>query len=172
MFNVQKPSGKWCERGRRSTRREACETARSAVREGACTGVRGGSGGGACGCAAEAHGCAGRRCMAGMPWRAVGRSRRRNQQPSHNNCGRWYSFSVRSSTLPSDLGVLRASSSVRQRYPLPAFLCAETMPVTGSRRIPGIPDPQKHSAATQPVQEAIAALPTECSQRTLTFPGW
>jgi hypothetical protein len=78
--------------------------------------------------------------------------------------------SVRSSTLPSDLGVLRASSSVRQRYPLPAFLCAETMPVTGSRRIPGIPDPQKHSAATQPVQEAIAALPTECSQRTLTFP--
>ena len=56
-----------------------------------------------------------------MPWRAVGRSRRRNQQPSHNNCGRWYSFSVRSSTLPSDLGVLRASSSVRQRCPLPAL---------------------------------------------------
>ena len=116
-------------------------------------------------CAAEVHGWH-------ASWRAVGRSRRRNQQPSHNNCGRWYSFSVRSSTLPSDLGVLRASSSVRQRYPLPAFLCAETMPVTGSRRIPGIPDPQKHSAATQPVQEAIAALPTECSQRTLTFPGW
>ena len=32
----------------------------------------------------------------------------------------------------------------------------------------GFLDPQKHSAATQPVQEAVAALPVESSQRTLT----
>ena len=29
----------------------------------------------------------------------------------------------------------------------------------------GFLDPQKHSAATQPVQEAVAALPIESSQR-------
>ena len=32
----------------------------------------------------------------------------------------------------------------------------------------GFLDPQKHSAATQPVQEAVAASPTESSQRMLT----
>ena len=32
----------------------------------------------------------------------------------------------------------------------------------------GFLDPQKHSAATQPVQEAVAASPIESSQRMLT----
>ena len=49
--------------------------ARSAVREGACTGGCAAAVVEVHGCAAEAHGCAGRRCMAGMPWRAVGCSR-------------------------------------------------------------------------------------------------
>ena len=37
-----------------------------------------------------------------------------------------------------------------------------TLPATGFL---GFLDPQKHSAATQPVQEAVAALPIESSQR-------
>ena len=49
------------------------------------------------------------------------------------------------------------------------WLCAygtkTTLPATGFL---GFLDPQKHSAATQPVQEAVAALPVESSQRTLT----
>ena len=40
-----------------------------------------------------------------------------------------------------------------------------TLPATGFL---GFLCPQKHSAATQPVQEAVAALPIESSQRTLT----
>jgi hypothetical protein len=40
-----------------------------------------------------------------------------------------------------------------------------TLPATGFL---GFLDPQKHSAATQPVQEAVAALPIESSQRMLT----
>ena len=44
-------------------------------------------------------------------------------------------------------------SSVRRRLQATGFL--------------GFLDPQKHSAATQPVQEAVAASPIESSQRML-----
>jgi len=48
-------------------------------------------------------------------------------------------------------------SSVRRRLQATGFL--------------GFLDPQKHSAATQPVQEAVAASPIESSQRMLTHIG-
>ena len=64
-------AGKWCEArpacgGMRARRQVLRERERACVRE------RGGTEAAARLGAAEVHGCARRRCMAGMPWRAVG----------------------------------------------------------------------------------------------------
>jgi len=67
----------------------------------------------------------------------------------------------RGGLVPSDLGV---RTTRRARW-LSVYGTIETLPATGFL---GFLDPQKHSAATQPEQEAVAALPIESSQRTLT----